>query len=65
MPLKDASTPPTVGQIKLYPVDQPAGGSRDQLILIVADPDDNGNVRGIPLGYADEAASLPVDSFAS
>lgn len=61
MPLKDSM----VGQVKLYPVDQPAGGTRDQLVLIVADADDAGNVRAVPLGYADQAASLPAESFAS
>lgn len=57
------ATAPAAGTIKRYPVSQPDGSNRHQLILVTGVEDD-GAVRGVPIGYADQAAHFPPDAFA-
>ena len=46
-----------------YPVTQPDGGVRHQVILITG-AEDGEVIRGFPLGYEDEAASFRASDFA-
>lgn len=46
-----------------YPVAQPDGSTRHQLILIVG-AEDGDVIRGFPLGYEDEAAAFQASDFA-
>lgn len=52
------------GQIHRYPVTQPDGNTKCQLVLITSAPDENGAVRGVPLGYEDDAALFQPHQFA-
>ena len=53
------------GQVHRYPVEQPNGSTRHQLVLIVGDPHpDTGNVRAWPLGYEDQAADIHPSQLA-
>jgi hypothetical protein len=54
------------GQVHRYPVTEANGKTRHQLILVVSDPDpDTGHVRGVPLIYEDQAASIDPAQFAA
>lgn len=57
----DVSHP--AGSVHRYPVDQPDGSTRHQLILVTGH-DDDGKVRGVPLGYEDTAAAFNPDQLA-
>jgi hypothetical protein len=61
-----AAPAPAPGQVHRYPVTQPNGKVRHQLILVVSEPDpQTGAVRGVPLAYEDEAAVIHPDQFAA
>jgi len=45
-----------------YPVTQPAGHVQHQLILVTG-VDEDGAIRGVPLGYEHEAARFPVGAL--
>lgn len=46
-----------VAVIRRYPVDQPDGSTRNQVILVTG-TDTDGKVRGLPLAYEDQAAAF-------
>jgi hypothetical protein len=54
---------PAAGTVKRYPVSQPDGNARHQLILVTSIADD-GAVRGVSLGYEDQAAHFRPEDFA-
>ena len=59
------STPTTQSaQLARYPVAQGDGSTRTQLVLVTS-AEDGGVVRGIPLGYEDEAAHFQAADFAT
>jgi hypothetical protein len=65
LPNPDQPPAPAKGQVARYPVQQTADGSvRNQLFLVVTDPDEDGAVRAWPLGYEDQAARILPDQFA-
>lgn len=53
----------TAPAVKRYPVAQPDGSVRSQLILVTG-TDDDGKVRGVPLAYEDQAAAFNADELA-
>lgn len=53
----------TPGTVRRYPVTMPAGDVRHQLILVTG-ADDDGAIRGVPLGYEHEAARFRPDDLA-
>jgi len=60
-----ATSPPApdVGTIQRYPVSQPDGSTRQQLVLIVSAPDAGGYVRGRALCFEDETGQFQPDQF--
>lgn len=56
-------TPPDVGDIKRYPVGQPDGSTRQQLVLITSAPDESGAVRGRALCFEDETGQFRAGDF--
>lgn len=63
MPPSTDTAAPAAATVARYPVLQPDGNTRHQVILVTGtDPD--GKVRGFPLGYEDQAAALDSDLLA-
>lgn len=52
------TTAPVPGEVRKYPVGQPDGSERTQLIL-VTHVTEEGRVRGVPVGWEDTAADFP------
>lgn len=53
------------GQVHRYPVAQPNGSTRHQLVLILRDPDASGGVLAYPVCYEDQAAYIDPSAFAT
>lgn len=51
-------------KVQRHPVTTPAGQVEHQVILVISEPDEDGAVRGFPLGYEHHAARFLPDQFA-
>lgn len=61
-----ATKPDDVQPVKIarHPVTRPNGAVEHQLILVVSEPDEDGAVRGFPLGFEHHAARFLPEQFA-
>lgn len=63
-PDQAAPAGPAPGTIARYPVDQPDGTVRHQLVLVTHPADETGHVRGRALCYEDETGAFLPEQFA-
>lgn len=51
-----APEPPAIGAVRRYAVRKANGKVRHQLVLVTGAADEHGAVRGLPIGFEDDAA---------
>lgn len=50
--------------VRRYPVRKANGKTVHQIVLVVSDPDENGAVRGFPIGFEEHAGRFLPGAFA-